>query len=131
MVRLGQELPSRAQDFLAAAVEASDALAEQLSSAFRVEVEDGNVSEVAGKLAGKMRREAFRAASNAKIERELDEKYGVLKDVILHPTTQVCLATESRTPRLWPLNVACDERHAGLVLCLVDWLVDSCCWTAG
>lgn len=89
MVRLGEELPRQAQEFLSKAVDASETVADQLASAFRVEVDSADVSEVAGMLARKMRHEAFTAANGAKFERELDEKYGVLKDVILHPTVQV------------------------------------------
>lgn len=92
MVRMGEQMPTRAQTFISTAVDASDAVAEQIASAFRVEVDPSDVSEVAGLLAKEMRREAFKAANGAKFERELDEKYGVLKDFILHPTVQVCLA---------------------------------------
>ena len=92
---MGEEMPTRAKTFLSAAVDASDALADRLSSQFRVDVDSDDVSEVAGLLAGQLRREAFRAANGAKFERELDEKYGVLKDVILHPTVQVRKPTTS------------------------------------
>lgn len=69
MVRLGEVIPEQAQTFLSEVVDASKTVADE--------------------LAIKMRREAFTAANGAKFERELDEKYGVLKDVILHPTMQV------------------------------------------
>lgn len=89
MVRLGEVMPTQAQEFLSKAVDASETVADELASAFRVEVDSSDVSEVAGMLARKMRREAFTAANGAKFERELDEKYGVMKDVVLHPTVQV------------------------------------------
>lgn len=89
MVRMGEQIPTRAKEYLSRAVDASDVLADQLASKFRVEVDASDVSEVAGKLASQMRREAFTAANGAKFERELDEKYGVFKDVILNPTMQV------------------------------------------
>lgn len=88
MVRMGEQLPAQARDFISTAVDASEELADQLASSFRVDVED--VTEVAAKLAGELRRDAFMKANGAKFERELYEKYGVLKDVILHPTVQVC-----------------------------------------
>lgn len=88
MVRMGDEMTDRAQSFLASAVDASEELAEKLKAKFRVDV-DGDVSEVANMLAKQVKQETFRAANGAKFERELDEKYGMLKDVILHPTVQV------------------------------------------
>lgn len=91
MVRLGEEIPAQAQAFLSVAVNASDDLADHLASKFRVDVDPDDVSEVAGLLASQMRREALRAANGAKFERELEEKYGVLKDFVLHPTVQVHL----------------------------------------
>ena len=124
-------MPTQAREFLSKAVDASEAVADELASAFRVEVDPSDVSEVAGMLASKMRREAFTAANGAKFERELNEKYGMLKDVILHPTVQVrcavcvgyLVAVEARgvlssLPRL---------RSWGL-LCIVFWY-GMCCWT--
>lgn len=90
-MRMGEQLPAQARDFISTAVDASEELADQLASSFRVDVDD--VSEVAAKLAGELRRDAFLKANGAKFERELYEKYGVLKDVILHPTVQVCRAS--------------------------------------
>lgn len=89
MVRMGEKLPDQARAFISTAVDASEEVADQLASAFRVEVDSSDVSEVAAMLAKEMRREAFNKANGAKFERELVEKYGVLKDVILHPTVQV------------------------------------------
>lgn len=89
MVRMGEEIPGRAQSFLASAVDASDELAEQLKSTFRVDVDPEDMSQVTGKLAKQVMHETFKAANGAKFERELDEKYGILKDFILHPTVQV------------------------------------------
>lgn len=79
----------QAQNFLASAVEASTAVADHLKATLRVKVDSEDISEVSGMLAKQVRRETFRAANSAKYERELDEKYGVLKDIILHPTVQV------------------------------------------
>lgn len=100
-------MPSRAKDYLSKAVDASEALADQLASKFRVEVDADDVSEVAGKLAQQMRRETFRAANGAKFERELDEKYGVFKDVILHPTVQVSARVLVRVLRVDSREVRC------------------------
>lgn len=103
-------MPARAKDFLSAAVDTSEAVAEELASAFRVDVDSADVSEVAGMLAKEMRRNAFRAANGAKFERELDEKYGVLKDVILHPTVQVHAARVLYDNRL-PVRAVCRAQH--------------------
>lgn len=89
MVRMGEEMPTRAQSFLASAVDSSEELAEELKARFRVDVDAEHMSEVAGMLAKQVKFETFKAANGAKFERELDEKYGMLKDVILHPTVQV------------------------------------------
>lgn len=89
MVRMGEQMPTRAKTFLSTAADASEAMAEQLASAFHVKVDPSDMANVEGMMAEQMRREAFTAANGAKFERELDEKYGVLKDVILHPTVQV------------------------------------------
>lgn len=92
MVRMGEQLPTQASDFISMAVDASEELAEQLTSGLRTGVDPADVSKVAAMLAKELRRDAFQKANGAKFERELDEKYGVLKDVILHPTVQVwCL----------------------------------------
>lgn len=89
MVRMGEQLPAQAKSFISTAVDASEEVANQLASAFRVDVDSSDVSEVASLLAKELRRDAFLKANGAKFERELHEKYGVLKDVILHPTVQV------------------------------------------
>lgn len=91
MVRMGEQLPTQAREFISTAVDASEELADQLASSFRVDVDASDVSEVAAMLAKELRRDAFLKANGAKFERELYEKYGVLKDVILHPTVQVCV----------------------------------------
>ncbi|CAM9371186.1 unnamed protein product [Ectocarpus sp. 12 AP-2014] len=88
MVRMGEQLPAQAKSFISTAVDASEEVASQLASAFRVDVDSSDVSEVASLLAKELRRDAFLKANGAKFERELHEKYGVLKDVILHPTVQ-------------------------------------------
>lgn len=90
MVRMGQQLPAQAEAFLSTAVDESEEMADQLASTFRVDVDSSDVSEVASMLAKEIGRDAFLKANGAKFERELYEKYGVLKDVILHPTVQVC-----------------------------------------
>lgn len=89
MVRMGEQLPDQARAFISTAVDASEEVADQLASTFRVDVDSADVSEVAAMLAKEMRKEAFIKANGAKFERELVEKYGVLKDIILHPTVQV------------------------------------------
>lgn len=86
---MGEQMSPQAQSFVASAVEASEAVAEELKKTLRVDVDPDDLSEVTDMLAKQVRREAFRAANGAKYERELDEKYGILKDVILHPTVQV------------------------------------------
>lgn len=79
----------QAKTFLSSAVEASEIVADMLKTNFRVEVDPEDMEKVEGMLAKEVRRETFRAANSAKYERELDEKYGLLKDIILHPTVQV------------------------------------------
>lgn len=79
----------QAKTFLSSAVEASEIVADMLKTNFRVDVDPEDMEKVEGMLAKEVRRETFRAANSAKYERELDEKYGLLKDVILHPTIQV------------------------------------------
>lgn len=120
-------MPTQAQEFLSKAVDASEAVADQLASTFRVEVDSSDVSEVAGMLASKMRREAFTAANGAKFERELDEKYGMLKDVILHPTVQVrcavcvgfLVALETRDVLSTPPLSTCMRSTLHLSTCMV------------
>lgn len=89
MVRMGEQLPAQAKEFISTAVDASDEMADQLASTFHVDV-DSDVSEVTAMLGKEIARDAFLKANGAKFERELYEKYGVLKDVILHPSVQVC-----------------------------------------
>lgn len=91
MVRMGEHLPAQAEAFLSTAVDESEEMADQLASTFRVDVDSTDVSEVASMLAKEIGMDAFLKANGAKFERELHEKYGVLKDVILHPTVQVCM----------------------------------------
>eukprot|EP00752_Nemacystus_decipiens_P002499 g2348.t1 len=120
MVRMGEQLPAQAEAFLSTAVDESEEMAEQLASTFRVDVDSAGVSEVASMLAKEIGKDAFLRANGAKFERELYEKYGVLKDVILHPTVQWLLglcAQLWRSFRLFgrpPLGTG-----AGFIVCLM------------
>ncbi|CAM9909233.1 unnamed protein product [Choristocarpus tenellus] len=87
MVRLGEVLSSEGAAYLATAIEASDDLVKNLQKKFRIKI-DTDLTEVTKRVASDVRVDSFRWANGAKFERELDEKYGVLKDVILHPTVQ-------------------------------------------
>ncbi|CAN0167013.1 unnamed protein product, partial [Discosporangium mesarthrocarpum] len=91
MVRLGESLSQSGRAFIEETVEASEDFVRSLESKFRISIGQ-DLEDVSSRIASKIRAEAFRAANSAKFERELDEKYGMFKDVILHPTVQWILA---------------------------------------
>jgi all-trans-retinol 13,14-reductase len=90
-MRLGEELSAVGRDVVRVLLTESDECAKMARKAWRVDstnVTDKTVAAASARVAQEISTIIKRAANQARFERELDEKYGPFKSIVLNPTVQ-------------------------------------------
>lgn len=96
MVRLQNHLSDGARTLVESLVDHSADFAEHARDEWNLKGDKVDVDVVAQRVSKQLWEEGAASASSSKFERELDEKYGTLKPLILHPTVQWLIAVVSQ-----------------------------------